>query len=310
MSMLNLTTTITKANSTPRSKCKSIPTATFRVDACAVARRAYLRRAHWRANSEIVPLELKTGRAGGARVTHRAQAMLYAAMLVERRCAERPTTDDVRSSTANRSAAAERATALALRATPGDANRSAWLSAETLPRGGAAMLHYLADVAVPSEGVRVDWSALAALLQRRNEIVASLAGSDPLVRRHRALISMRLIGAAPPEARRLPPMKRDAHTCRHCMQLLACCTHHWVVERGSPLSAGCPLFDARSFSFVALRLLLKQASAKASLKALSARSRRVTLVGVLSLSLDKFSFPCSTKSFIRVGIAPWRSKRV
>jgi hypothetical protein len=105
--------------------------------------------------SLVVPLELKTGRAGNSRVAHRAQAMLYAALLAERRAA-------VDALAAGTAAAATTPT---------------WLHAEALPSGGVALLHYLNPDVGGTEGVRLSWLELCALVSNRNDIVAHADGA-------------------------------------------------------------------------------------------------------------------------------------
>jgi DNA replication ATP-dependent helicase Dna2 len=136
----------------------------------------------------VVPLELKTGRAGSSRVAHRAQAMLYAALLAERR-------------------AAVDALAAGTPATP------TWLHSEALPSGGVALLHYLNPDVGGTEGVRLSWLELCALVSNRNDIVAHLT--------------------APPAVRQMPPVLASTHGCRSCVQLPSCAVYHVANERGN-----------------------------------------------------------------------------
>jgi DNA replication ATP-dependent helicase Dna2 len=135
----------------------------------------------------VVPLELKTGRAGSSRVAHRAQAMLYAALLAERRAAVD-----------------------ALDA--GEPVVPTWLHADALQSGGVALLHYLNPEAGGTEGVRLSWLELCALVTNRNDIVSLLT--------------------APPAVRQMPPVLTSTHACRSCVQLPSCAVYHAVNERG------------------------------------------------------------------------------
>jgi DNA replication ATP-dependent helicase Dna2 len=141
-----------------------------------------------------VPLELKTGKAGAARIAHRAQAMLYAALLAERRAALE---------------SLERAGGAS---SPPANSTSAWLHADAVPSGGAALLHYLNPDAGGTEGVRLGWHELCALVTNRNDIAAHLT--------------------TPPAARRLPPVLSAPHTCRSCVQLPSCALLNRAREHG------------------------------------------------------------------------------